>query len=139
MKAFKVNDEESIQGKIARRVEVSGEVRFAGVLQVEGKVTGKLISETGTLVIEQTGEVNADVEVGVCLIRGALHGNLDIRSRVEVSKTGRIQGDIKTPVLIVEEGALLKGAVLMGDESAPPRKETGVEQAEPLRKSQIAP
>jgi len=139
MKAFKANDEESIQGKIARRVEVSGEVRFAGVLQVEGKVTGKLISETGTLVIEQTGEVNADVEVGVCLIRGALHGNLDIRSRVEVSKTGRIQGDIKTPVLIVEEGALLKGAVLMGDESAPPRKETGVEQAEPLRKSQIAP
>ena|SRR5215510_2446162 len=139
MKAFKANDEESIQGKIARRVEVSGEVRFAGVLQVEGKVTGKLISETGTLVIEQTGVVNADVEVGVCLIRGALHGNLDIRSRVEVSKTGRIQGDIKTPVLIVEEGALLKGAVLMGDESAPPRKETGVEQAEPLRKSQIAP
>src|SRR2546425_11162185 len=139
MKAFKTNGEESSQGRIGRGVEVSGDVRFAGMLQVEGRVSGKLISESGTLVIEQTGEVNAEVEVGVCVIRGALHGNLNIGSRVEVSRTGRIQGDIKTPVLIVEEGALLMGSVLMGGEFAAAQNKVSVKESEPLRKTQIAP
>ena len=139
MKAFKTNGEESSQGRISRGVEVSGDVRFAGMLQVEGRVSGKLISESGTLVIEQTGEVNAEVEVGVCVIRGALHGNLNIGSRVEVSRTGRIQGDIKTPVLIVEEGALLMGSVLMGGEFAAAQNKVSVKESEPLRKTQIAP
>jgi cytoskeletal protein CcmA (bactofilin family) len=139
MKAFKTNGEQSSQGKISRGVEVSGDVRFAGMLQVEGRVSGKLISESGTLVIEETGEVNADVEVGVCVIRGALHGNLNIGSRVEVSKTGRIQGDIKSPVLIVEEGALLMGSVLMRGEFAAAQNKASVNEAAPLRKTQIAP
>ena len=139
MKAFKTNAEQSSQGRISRGVEVSGDVRFAGMLQVEGRVSGKLISESGTLVIEETGEVNADVEVGVCVIRGALHGNLNIGSRVEVSKTGRIQGDIRSPVLIVEEGALLMGSVLMGGEFAAAQDKASVNEAAPLRKTQIAP
>lgn len=139
MKAFKANGEESSQGRIGRGVEVSGDILFTGLLQIDGKVTGRLVSENGTLIIEQPGEVNADVEVAVCVIRGAINGNLSIRSRVEVSKTGRIQGDIKTPVLIVEEGALLRGSVLMGDESAPLPRETITDHTEPLRRSQFAP
>jgi cytoskeletal protein CcmA (bactofilin family) len=138
MKALKANAEDSSQGRVGRGIEVSGEVRFTGVLQIDGRVTGKLISRSGTLIIEQTGQVNADVEVGACVIRGAVTGNLNIHSRVEVSRTGRIQGDIKTPILTVEEGALLTGNVLMGDESMQ-TQEPPSDTTERLRKSQMAP
>src|SRR5881396_2406923 len=57
MKGFKGNDEDSGQGRISRGVEVSGDVLFADALQVDGKVTGKLMSESGSLMIEQTGDI----------------------------------------------------------------------------------
>lgn len=117
MKQFKANGEDSGQGRISRGVEVSGDVLFADALQVDGKVTGKLISESGTLVIEQAGEIQADIDVGVCVIRGTLRGNVKAKSRVEIYKTGRVQGDIHTPVLLVEEGATLSGSITMGVEA----------------------
>ena len=138
MKAFKANDEDSGQGRISRGVEVSGDVLFADTLQVEGKVTGKLISESGSLMIEQTGDVQADVDVGVCVIRGALHGNVNARSRVEMYKTARVQGDITTPVLLVEEGAMLSGAITMGKAAPHVADAVRLEGNEELRKSKGA-
>jgi cytoskeletal protein CcmA (bactofilin family) len=120
MKPLKGNGEDSGQGRISRGVEVSGDVLFADALQVDGKVTGRLISESGSLMIEQTGEIQADVDVGVCVIRGSLQGNLKARSRVEIYKTARVQGDITTPILLVEEGAQLSGAIAIGKDAARP-------------------
>ena len=135
MKPFKGNGEDSGQGRISRGVEVSGEVLFADALQVDGKVTGKLISESGSLMIEQTGDIQADVDVGVCVIRGALRGNLNASSRVEIYKTARVQGDITTPVLLVEEGAMLSGAITMGKEAAQLPDPIRPQVNEELRKS----
>jgi cytoskeletal protein CcmA (bactofilin family) len=138
MKAFKANEEESGQGRISRGVEVAGDILFSDALQIEGKVTGKLISESGSLVIEQTGEVQADVDVGVLVIRGALKGNANARSRVEVYKTARVQGDITTPVLLVEEGAILSGAITMGTASPRVPEALHLQENEELRKSKGA-
>ncbi|HWP42152.1 MAG TPA: polymer-forming cytoskeletal protein, partial [Blastocatellia bacterium] len=57
------------------------------------------------------------VDVGVCIIRGVLHGNVTAKSRIEVYKTGRVRGDLITPVLLVEEGAVLNGSIGMGKEA----------------------
>jgi cytoskeletal protein CcmA (bactofilin family) len=138
MKGFKGNGDESSEGRITRGVEVSGDVVFADAIQVDGKVIGKLMSESGTLVIEQTGEVQADVDVGVCVIRGALRGNVNARSRVEIYKTARVQGDITTPILLVEEGAFLSGAVTMGKEAARLPEGIRLDENEQLRKSKGA-
>jgi len=134
MKAIRPNDEDSGQGRISRGVEVSGEVLFADALQVDGRVIGKLISESGSLMIEQAGEIQADIDVGVCVIRGALQGNVIARSRVEIYKTARVQGDITTPVLLVEEGATLSGAITMGKEAARPPDANRLQDDEELRK-----
>ncbi len=132
MKPFKAIGEDSGQGRISRGVEVSGDVLFADALQVDGKVTGKVVSESGALMIEQSGEIEAEVDVGVCVIRGVLQGNVRARSRVEIYKTARVQGDITTPILLVEEGALLSGAIMMGKEAAQPSDEGGLHGNEEL-------
>ena len=138
MKQFKANGEDSGHGRISRGVEVSGDVLFADALQVDGKVTGKLISESGSLMIEQTGDIRADVDVGVCVIRGALQGNVNARSRVEIYKTARVQGDITTPVLLVEEGAMFSGAITMGKEGERMPDAIRLQESEELRKSKGA-
>jgi len=139
MKGFKTESgEDTGQGRISRGVEVSGDVLFADALQVDGKVTGKVTSENGSLYIEQTGQVDAEVAVGICVIRGSVHGNVKAKSRVEVYKTARIEGDIDAPVLLVEEGALLCGAIRMGKEAARLRDEAPLEVTEQLRKTKGA-
>jgi len=138
MKGFKSEVEESGQGRISRGVQVSGDVLFADALQVEGKVIGKLISESGSLVIEQTGDVQAGIDVGVCVIRGTVRGNVNAKSRVEIYKTARVQGDITTPVLLVEEGATMTGTVTMGKEAARLPEQIHNEGSEQLSKSKGA-
>ena len=135
MKQFKSNGEDSGQGRISRGVEVSGDVLFADALLIDGKVSGRLISESGSLMIEQTGDIQADVDVGVCVVRGVLHGNVNAKSRVEIYKTGRVQGDITTPVLLVEEGAMVSGAIIMGKDVARLPEAPIIKGNDELRKS----
>ena len=138
MKAFKSSDEDSGQGRISRGIEVSGDVHFVDDLLVSGRLSGRAVSESGSLTIDQAGDVQANIDVGVCVIRGALRGNVNARSRVEIYKTARVQGDITTPVLLVEEGALLSGAITMGKETARLPEEILLEGNDDLRKSKGA-
>ena len=69
------------------------------------------VSPGGTLIVDVSAKVEAEINVGVCVIRGSLKGNLKARSRVEIYGTARVNGDISTPVLLVEEGAVLTQAM----------------------------
>ena len=108
----------SDMGLIGRGIEVSGDIFFSDQLRVDGKVDGKIASDSGTLVIGESGRLEAQVDVGTCVIQGALHGNLMAKTKVEIHKTGRVHGDLITPVLFIEEGAVFNGAIKMGQESS---------------------
>jgi len=110
-------------GVIGRGVEVMGDIAFSEQLNVAGKVTGKLYSESGSLTVEESGHLEAEIEVGVCIIYGSVHGNLTARAKVEIRRTARVQGDVMTPVLIVEEGATFNGLIKMGQEISARRLE----------------
>lgn len=113
----KSESNESDFGWIGRGIEVKGDIAFSDKLQVDGKVTGKLTSDTGTLVIGESGRLDSQIDVGVCVVHGELHGNVIARSKLEIRKTGRVHGDVITPVLLVEEGAVFNGAIRMTQET----------------------
>lgn len=118
MKLVKSDTASSNFGWIGRGIEVTGDIRFTERLQVDGKVTGKILSESGTLIIGEGGQIEAQVDVGTCVIHGSLHGDLIARSRLEIHRTGRLTGDAITPALLVEEGATFNGAIRMGEQAA---------------------
>ena len=105
-------------GLIGQGIKVSGDINFADQLQVEGNVVGKITSAGGTLVIGETGELEAQIDVGICVIHGSLYGDLIAKSRVEIRKSGKVHGDVITPILLVEEGAVFNGAIKMGQETS---------------------
>ncbi|HKV38450.1 MAG TPA: polymer-forming cytoskeletal protein [Blastocatellia bacterium] len=110
---------------IGQGVEVSGQILFSNQLNVDGKVTGKITSETGVLTVGETGEVEAQVDIGVCKIDGTVHGDISARTRIEIHRTGKVHGDLVTPALLIEEGAEFNGAVKMSHEE--PGRVTGPE------------
>jgi len=117
MKLVKSENGNSDFGWIGRGIEVKGDISFADRLQVDGKTNGKLTSDSGTLIIGESGQVEAQIDVGVCVIHGSVQGNLIARSKLEIRRTGRVQGDVITPVLLVEEGAVFNGAIRMSHEA----------------------
>lgn len=118
MKLVKTDSGTSDLGWLGRDIEVSGDILFVERLQIDGKVKGRLSSENGTLVIGEGGQVEAQVHVGVCVIHGILNGDLVAKSRVEIHRTGKVYGDVVTPVLLVEEGAMFNGAIKMSQEAS---------------------
>jgi cytoskeletal protein CcmA (bactofilin family) len=118
MKLVKGENGKSELGWIGHGIEITGDIAFSDRLQVDGRVSGKVTSESGTLIIGESGELDAKIDVGVCVIHGALNGNLTSRTKVEIRRTGRVVGDVMTPVLLVEEGASFNGVIKMGHESS---------------------
>jgi cytoskeletal protein CcmA (bactofilin family) len=113
MKAFKADNVGADLGFIGQGIEISGQVQFNDRLQVDGKITGKVTSESGVLTVGESGLIEAQVDVGTCIIYGRIEGDLSSSTRIEIRKTGRVHGDIITPSLLIEEGAILNGMVKM--------------------------
>ena len=130
MKLVKSEPSNSDLGLIGRGIEVKGDITFADRLQIEGKTIGKLTSDSGTLIIGESGQIEAQIDVGVCVVHGSVQGNLIARSKLEIRRTGRVHGDVITPVLLVEEGAVFNGAIRMTQEAGGQLKEVRLNEAE---------
>ena len=105
---------DDISGFLVEVTEIHGEVRFRDVLRVDGKITGKVISEK-ELVVGESGEVEADVEVGVLSVSGKVTGTIHVREKLEIHPTGRVLGDVtlEKPNLVIHEGGIFEGNIDM--------------------------
>lgn len=93
---------------IAKDVSLEGTIRASGVLRIDGKVRGT-IETTGDLVVGKDGIVHADVKAAHVVISGELQGNVDVSGRLQILPGGKLIGDARVGVLVVEEGAAFKG------------------------------
>jgi cytoskeletal protein CcmA (bactofilin family) len=110
-------------GFLAEGTEIDGEVRFADELRIDGKLTGKVLSSKGRLTVGNPGNVEADIEVGTASIGGTVVGTLVASVKVEILATGRVFGNIQSPALIIEEGAVFEGRCEMAKCAAPVKEQ----------------
>ena len=106
--------QEDISGFLAEGTEIKGEIRFKDLLRVDGKVSGKIVSE-GELVIGETGEVEAEVSVGTLSVSGKVNGTVHAAEKVEIHPKGRVHGDmtIAKANLVIHEGGVFEGKIDM--------------------------
>jgi cytoskeletal protein CcmA (bactofilin family) len=93
---------------------IHGELRFEDTFRIDGKVTGKVVS-TGNLVVGQRGIVEGEIEVGAAFISGQVRGRVRTRKRLEIAAGARVEADLETPCLLIEEGAHFQGGCSMPD------------------------
>jgi cytoskeletal protein CcmA (bactofilin family) len=89
-----------------------GELRFEDTFRIDGRLTGKVISD-GDLVVGVGGEIEGEVRVGRVFISGTVRGRIHATRRLEIATNGRVFADLETPSLVVEDGAFVEGACSM--------------------------
>ena len=107
--------EQASTSVIDQGCELEGRLTFVGTLVLNGKFRGELFS-SDTLLVGETGQAEAEVQVGVAIVSGQVTGNLIARERVELRGSARIFGDIVTPVLVLDEGVVFDGRCKMKNE-----------------------
>jgi len=99
---------------IGESILINGNLNGDEDLTVRGRVEGT-VTLTKTLVVEPTGVVKAEVQVKNCVIAGAVVGNVTASESVEITKEGRMIGDISAPRVIIVDGASFRGRIDMGE------------------------
>jgi len=90
-----------------------GKLNFQGSVRIDGNFNGEVESK-GTLVIGKDASVEGQVRVGQMIVSGHIQGEITASEKVVLHKTANLVGSLKTPVLVIEEGAVLEGEITMG-------------------------
>jgi cytoskeletal protein CcmA (bactofilin family) len=100
----------------ATQAELNGEITFRDMVRVNGHVAGTIYSKSGTLIVDASAIVAANVDVGVVVVAGTVKGDIIARERVELGPASKIYGNIWTRSLVIKDGAIFEGVCRMIDE-----------------------
>ena len=105
--------EGTLTGFVGNGTTLTGEANFKGMLRVDGGLSGRVSSADGTLIVSTNGRVDANVEVAVAQIYGTVNGDIIASKRIEMGRVAKVTGNIQTPALVIEQGALFEGSCRM--------------------------
>jgi cytoskeletal protein CcmA (bactofilin family) len=88
--------------------EFVGELRFRDTFRVDGRVQGKIVSDN-TLIVGESGQIDAEIDGGTVSIRGTVSGRVHGRQKIELLAGAKVQGTLVSPKLVIEEGAFFEG------------------------------
>lgn len=111
-----------IRAFLGEGTQFKGVLSFAGAVRIDGHLEGEIVGEE-LLIIGEPAQVKAEIEVGTLVVSGRVQGAISARDRVELLRPGRVTGTIRTPCLVVAEGAMFNGNCEMAgsdDESTEP-------------------
>ena len=126
-------DSSTISTLLGRDTSIEGNLTFDETIRVDGRIKGKLNSPKGTLIIGENASIEADIAVGVAIIRGKVTGRVEAQQRVEVYAPAQVIGDISAPTVTIDSGVIFNGNCQMKPIDAP-----AAPKIEPLNKPAAA-
>lgn len=108
-KKLAATDSSTISTLLGRDTEIEGTFTFSDTIRVDGRIKGKLISAKGTVIIGENAIIDADVKVGVAIVRGRLNGRIEAQQRIEIYTPAQVVGDISAPTITIDAGVVFNG------------------------------
>jgi cytoskeletal protein CcmA (bactofilin family) len=131
--------EGTLSGFVGSGTVVTGEATFKAMMRIDGHLSGRISSSSGTLVVGTNGKVEANIDVAVATIHGTVNGDIIASQRLELGRAAKVNGNIQTPTLLIEQGAMFEGSCKMTQLSptADKGKKTFKVEDEPLDTTRI--
>ncbi|HET7287226.1 MAG TPA: polymer-forming cytoskeletal protein, partial [Pyrinomonadaceae bacterium] len=105
--------EGTLSGFVGGGTVVTGEANFKAMMRIDGHMSGRVNSSSGTLIVGANGKVDANIEVAVAIIHGTINGDIIATQRLELGRAAKVNGNIQTPSLVIEQGAVFEGSCKM--------------------------
>ena len=97
--------------QIGKSLRMKGEITGSEDLLIDGEVQGTIVLEDNNLTIGPNGNVQANVKAKSIVVLGHLTGNVRCSERIEIRKTGLLEGDLSTARIVIEDGAVFRGSI----------------------------
>lgn len=118
--------------------EFQGKLTFKDTVRIDGRFEGEISSEN-TLIVGKSGEIQATIASTNVVVNGTVVGDIHARGQLTLHKTARVDGDVNTPLLVVEEGAIFNGCLTMGKPGSQGKTAPGLSSMKPPVKAQSEP
>jgi len=105
-------------GCVSHGIKIKGEISGQGNLCLDGEFEGRIRIGDGSFTVGPNARVTAEIEAREIIVHGEVIGTLK-GERVQVSRTGRVTGDMETRGIVIEDGAVLRSKVQGRQEDQP--------------------
>ena len=109
--------------------EFEGKLTFKDTVRIDGSFQGEISSEN-TLVVGETGSIEATIRSNTVVVSGNVVGNIIAARQIVLHKSARVKGDMTAPSLVIEEGATFNGQLTM---DRPEAKSSGSAPLKPIQ------
>lgn len=126
------------QATIGRSVVIKGDISGAESLYIDGRVEGTINFTDSRVTIGRNAVIVANVTAKEVVVMGTVTGNIHCTDRLDIRSEGTVTGDVVTPRVSIEDGALVKGSVEVRTEKRP-QNEKAQAQAKPAEAAKPEP
>ncbi len=102
---------------IGRSIRINGDLQGDEDLRIEGEVNGTVRLNNNTVTIGQEGKIRADVYAKSVDVEGSVEGDLYGAEHISIRKSAKVQGNVISPRVSLEDGARFKGSIEMDPEA----------------------
>jgi cytoskeletal protein CcmA (bactofilin family) len=103
---------------VSQGIKIKGDVTGSEDLFIDGLIEGKISLENSTVTVGPNGTVKADIVARELTLRGSAEGKFTAEDSIQIWKTARVQGELKSQRISIEDGAELRGKVEAGKVSS---------------------
>lgn len=96
---------------MGKSLKLKGTITGSEDLYIDGELEGTIELQENTLTVGPNGNVRADVRAREITVLGRLTGNVRAGDRVDIRKTGSLEGDLTTSRIAIEDGAVFRGSI----------------------------
>lgn len=104
----KTQDSGEWTGFLEKGVRFEGKLEVAGTFRLEAAVKGTVVS-ADTLILGENSTMEGVIEGNNVVIGGRFDGIINAKGKVEIQTKSIVTGEIHTPCLIIESGAVFDG------------------------------
>jgi cytoskeletal protein CcmA (bactofilin family) len=105
-------EDEDFDTVLSADIDFSGTLNFEKPFLIRGRLSGE-IEARGLLVIDEEAVVEAHINASRVVIRGQVKGNVRAAEKVELTLTGKLQGNVTAPEILMETGCVFNGLCTM--------------------------
>lgn len=98
---------------IGATIHIKGDVTGDEDLIIHGHVEGQINLKDYNVIIGPKGSVQANIQAKQIVVEGDLNGDLKGEEKVIIRKTGNVLGNVISPRVTLEDGAMFKGSIEM--------------------------